>query len=177
VWEYCAKSDCARVSGWRGERSWFEIPLIQYPARQCRSTAPFRAGRFMNRHLGLKPQAESYSPFGTKSDTSRRDGTIGSDWSAMVGTINQLGVGSYRALLDGSRFGRIPGNKLPGYHLLVPPGQVAQNPFLLRRPALRRTGRDDEPGWRSYFWRRIRGNGGSRTSTTSTRMKRALRPL
>ena len=27
---------------------------------------PFGAGRFTNRHLGLKPQAESYSPFGTK---------------------------------------------------------------------------------------------------------------
>jgi hypothetical protein len=39
---------------------------------------PFRAGRFMNRHLGLKPQAESYSPFGTKSDTSLRDKNIAS---------------------------------------------------------------------------------------------------
>ena len=28
---------------------------------------PFGAGRFINRHLGLKPQAESCSPFGTKS--------------------------------------------------------------------------------------------------------------
>jgi hypothetical protein len=34
---------------------------------------PYRAGRFMNRHLGLKPQAESCSPFGTKTDTSLRD--------------------------------------------------------------------------------------------------------
>jgi hypothetical protein len=34
---------------------------------------PFRAGRFMNRHLGLKPQAESCSPFGTKPDIPLRD--------------------------------------------------------------------------------------------------------
>src|SRR5260221_1837203 len=30
---------------------------------------------------------------------------------------------SYRALRDGARFARIPGNKLPGYDHLVPPGQ------------------------------------------------------
>jgi len=29
---------------------------------------PFGAGRFINRYLGLKPQAESYSPYGTKAD-------------------------------------------------------------------------------------------------------------
>ena len=28
---------------------------------------PFRVGSFFNRHLGLKPQAESLSPFGTNS--------------------------------------------------------------------------------------------------------------
>jgi hypothetical protein len=42
----------------------------------------------MNRHLGLKPQAESCSPFGTKSDTSQKNmrtafPTIGSEYSTL----------------------------------------------------------------------------------------------
>jgi hypothetical protein len=36
------------------------------PRPMHRFYRPFRAGRFMNRHLGLKPQAESCSPFGTQ---------------------------------------------------------------------------------------------------------------
>ena len=34
------------------------------------SFRPFRAGRRVDLFLGLKPQAESYSPFGTKLDSS-----------------------------------------------------------------------------------------------------------
>jgi hypothetical protein len=31
---------------------------------------PFRASAFLNRYLGLKPQAESYCPFGAETDQS-----------------------------------------------------------------------------------------------------------
>ena len=56
-------------------------------------------------YQGLRPLAESSSPFGTrtnfalraKSDTLRRDGSL--------------------------LFVRIPGSKLPGYHYLIPTGQ------------------------------------------------------
>jgi hypothetical protein len=39
------------------------------PTRGAGFYRPFGAGRFINRYLGLKPQAESCSPFGTKSDS------------------------------------------------------------------------------------------------------------
>jgi hypothetical protein len=37
--------------------------------RRTDSTAPLGRGIFINRHQGLKPLAESCSPFGTKSDS------------------------------------------------------------------------------------------------------------
>jgi hypothetical protein len=42
-------------------------------------------------------------------------GMIGSDRRATIRTINQPGVGIRPALRDGFPFGRLPGNKLPGY--------------------------------------------------------------
>jgi hypothetical protein len=47
-------------------------------------------------------------------------GMIGSDRRATIMTINQPGFGSDRALRDGFSIEPVPGNKLPGYHHLVP---------------------------------------------------------
>ena len=35
---------------------------------------PFRAGRYFGMHLGLKPQAESFNPFGIMRGVSRSSG-------------------------------------------------------------------------------------------------------
>ncbi len=79
---------------------------------------PFRAASCVDVFLGLKPQAESYCPFGTEAP-----------------------------LRDGSAIGRVPGNKLPGYARSVPSGRILpitnhQSRFLfpprdrsLKRPA------------------------------------------
>ncbi len=71
MWEYCAKSELY-------PRSELEVPkgrktfaiggsLVHPCTPDAPVLPPLRGGRFINRHLGLKPQAESCSPFGTKA--------------------------------------------------------------------------------------------------------------
>src|SRR5580692_2159445 len=63
-------------------------------------------------------------------DPSRRDGVIGSDRRATIRKTTNRGQGSDRALRDGILIGPVPGNKLPGYHHLVPPGQTHLRPYI-----------------------------------------------
>jgi len=61
-----------REPPYQGGRDRFQISLVRPMLRNAYSTAPFWGGRFFDRYPGvktwLKPRAESYSPFGTKSD-------------------------------------------------------------------------------------------------------------
>jgi hypothetical protein len=49
-------------------------------------------------------------------------GMIGSDRRATIRTTINRGEGSNRTLRDGFSIEHVPGNKLPGYHHMVPPG-------------------------------------------------------
>ena len=51
------------------------------------------------------------------------NGMIGSCRRAAIRTINQPWVRIRPSLRDGFSIGRVPGNKLPGYHHSVPPGR------------------------------------------------------
>ena len=72
------------------------------------------------------------------------DGMIGSDRRSRIGTNNQPGIRSDRALRDGFSIGRVPGNKLPGYDHSVPPGRAQRSPYAnaaltaVRRPLIGR---------------------------------------
>jgi hypothetical protein len=48
------------------QRNCFHAPVRFWYPWDARATAPSRAGRFSCRYLGLKPQAESYRPFGAE---------------------------------------------------------------------------------------------------------------
>jgi hypothetical protein len=71
--EYCAKSELHPASAGLGMLKGRKIFVIGGPfladtcTREAPVLPPLRAVRFIDRHLGLKPQAESRSPFGTKS--------------------------------------------------------------------------------------------------------------
>ena len=64
--------NCTRVAGWDAEGAAEPVPQVckDLPNEPLTTNIfhPFRAGRYVDRFLGLKPQAESLSPFGTNSD-------------------------------------------------------------------------------------------------------------
>src|SRR5260221_12914244 len=64
-----------------------------------------------------------------KREPSRRYGVIGSDMRATIRTTNQPGIRIRPSLRDGFSIERVPGNKLPGYDHLVPPGQSPVSPY------------------------------------------------
>jgi hypothetical protein len=72
VLEYCAKSELHPASAGLGMlkgRKIFSsaVHLVNASTPDAPVLPPLQGGAFMNRHLGLKPQAESCSPFGTRS--------------------------------------------------------------------------------------------------------------
>ena len=74
--EYCAKSELDPRSGFgvlKG-RKMFGMEVSFFISVDLRKTdlPPLRGGRFLNRYLGLKPQAESCCPFGAETERAAR---------------------------------------------------------------------------------------------------------
>ena len=73
--EYCAKSELHPASAGLGMLSGRKMLGWTFRSSSLFIFAkpiyrPFGAGAFLNRYLGLKPQAESYCPFGAETECS-----------------------------------------------------------------------------------------------------------
>jgi hypothetical protein len=63
------KTRAKRLTRAKGIPARLTIRLLNFHTRNARVYRPCRAVLFLNRYLGLEPQAESLSPFGTNSDS------------------------------------------------------------------------------------------------------------